>query len=251
MGTTAVLAALFYAILSAHVQLWGQTAETELFANLFRIMAVWLLVVLLKRQKPAWHFVGVGLLAAGAFLYKAVYLSPVVMCAAGLGLTWWQNRAEMGAGRLFWRRAIWAAGGFWGGITAVVAYFAALGLLPRLLQVFTLVQTYSGRSSGLNEAFVSDGLRLLLYPLLPLWGLAINNAILLILSLAGFVLLLKKRPWRQGLLFLLPLWYALSFVEAGLKLELFAHYYLLIVPALALLAAWFLCKLYADVEAGK
>lgn len=245
---TAVLAALFYAILSAHVQLWGQTAETELFANLFRITAVWLLVVLLKRQKPAWHFAGVGLLAAAAFLYKAVYLSPMVMCAAGLGLIWWQNRAEVGAGRLFWRRAIWAAGGFWAGVTAVAAYFAALGLLPRLLQVFTLVQAYSERSSGLNEAVVSDGLRILLYPLLPLWGLAVNNAVLLIFSLAGFVLIVRQRPWRPGLLALLPLWYVLSFVEAGLKLDLFAHYYLLVVPALALLAAWFLRKLYFDVR---
>lgn len=247
---TAVLAALFYAILSAHLQLWGQTAETELFANFFRITAVWLLVVLLKRQKPAWQFIGVGLLAAGAFLYKAVYLSPVALCAVALLLVWWQTRQQPQAGWLFWQRAVWSGSGFVLGITAVTAYFAALGLLPRLWQVFTLVQAYGGRSSGLNEEVVTGAVRIFLYPLLPLWGLAINNAALLLLSLAGFLLILLKRPWRNGLLFLLPIWYLLSFVEAGLKLELFAHYYLLIVPALSLMAAWFLRKVYKDLKAA-
>lgn len=248
-GGTAVLAALFYAILSAHLQLWGQTAETELFANLFRITAVWLLVVLLKRQKPAWQFVGVGILAAGAFLYKAVYLSPVAMCAAALLLIWWQTGHRPGAGRLFWQRAVWSGTGFVMGITAVAAYFAVQGLLPRLWQVFTLVQEYSDRSSGLNEELVTGFMRIMLYPLLPLWGLAVNNAVLLLFSLAGLLLVLLKRPWRKRLLFLLPVWYLLSFIEAGLKLELFAHYYLLIVPALSLLAAWFLRKLYQDLQA--
>ena len=248
---TAVLAALFYAILSAHLQLWGQTAETELFANLPRITAVWLLVVLLKRQKPAWQFAGVGLLAVAAFLYKAVYLSPVAMCAGALVLDWWQTRQKAFAGRLFWQRTVWSASGFVLGLAAAAIYFSALGLLPRLLQIFTLVQAYSERSSGLNEAVVSNGVRFLLYPLLPLWGLAVNNAVLLLFSLAGFLLILLRRPWREGLLFLLPVWYVLSFVEAGLKLELFAHYYLLIVPALSLLAAWFLRKLHEDVSAWR
>ena len=247
-GGTAVLAALFYAILSAHLQLWGQTAETELFANLWRITAVWLLVFLLKREKPAWQFVGVGLLAAAAFLYKAVYLSPVAICAVGLLLVWWQTRRQPGAGRLFWQRAVWSGGGFVLGITAVAAYFGAQGLLPRLWQVFTLVGAYSDRSSGLNEEVVTGAVRILLYPLLPLWALAVNNAALLLFSLAGFLLLILKRPWRKGLLFLLPVWYLLSFIEAGLKLELFAHYYLLIVPTLSLLAAWFLRKLYRDLS---
>ncbi|MCA9943416.1 MAG: glycosyltransferase family 39 protein [Anaerolineales bacterium] len=251
-GGTAVLAALIYAILSAHLQLWGQTAETELFANLFRITAVWLLVVLLKRQKPAWQFVGVGLLAAAAFLFKAVYLSPVAICALALLLGWWQTRQQAGAGRLFWQRALWSGAGFVLGITAVAAYFAVLGLLPRLWQVFTLVGAYGERSTGLNEEVATGAVRFLLYPLLPLWGLAVNNAALLLFSLAGFLLLLLKRPWRLGLLVLLPVWFVLSFVEAGLKLELFAHYYLLIVPALSLLAAWFLRKLYQDlVGAGR
>ena len=249
---TAVLTTLFYAVLSAHLQLWGQTAETELFANLFRITAVWLLVVLLKRDNPAWMFVGVGLLAAMAFLYKAIYLSPVVMCAVALLFGWWSTRQEPSAKQLFFQRAGWSASGFILGVTAVASYFAALGLWPRLLQVFTLVQSYGGRSSGLNEAYASGAIRVLLYPLLPLWGLAVNNAVLLIFSLAGLVLLLIRRPWKKGLLYLLPVWYLLSFIEAALKLELFAHYYLLIVPALSLLAAWFLRRLYKDLLlAGK
>jgi hypothetical protein len=167
-------------------------------------------------------------------------------------LVWWQTRQQPQSARLFWQRALWSGAGFVLGITVIIVYFAAQGLLPRLWQVFTLVGDYSDRSSGLNEEVVTGVVRILLYPLLPLWGLAVNNALLLLFSLAGFLLLLLNRPWRNGLLFLLPIWYLLSFVEAGLKLELFAHYYLLIVPALSLLAAWFLRKLHQDlVAAGK
>ena len=93
---TALLAALFYAILSAHLQLWGQTAETELFANFFRITAVWLLIFLLKREKPAWQFGGVGLLAAAAFLYKPVFLSPLAVAGLALLITGLRQRPRKG-----------------------------------------------------------------------------------------------------------------------------------------------------------
>jgi hypothetical protein len=42
---------------------------------------------------------------------------------------------------------------------------------------------------------------------------------------------------------ILPLWLALSWVEAGIGLKLYLHYYLLIVPPLSLSAAWLLARL--------
>jgi len=39
-------------------------------------------------------------------------------------------------------------------------------------------------------------------------------------------------------------WYALSFVESNVGSNLYLHYYLLIVPPLSLLAAWFLAQSY-------
>ncbi|MCP4417854.1 MAG: hypothetical protein GY805_14615 [Chloroflexi bacterium] len=247
---TAVLAALFYAILSAHLQLWGQTAETELFANLFRITAVWLLVVLLKRQKPAWHFVGVGLLAAMTFLYKLVYLSPLVLAGMALLTVWVRQRKEQGASQHLWRRIGWVATGFVVGLLPVAFYFASYGLWDRLLLLFTLGQSY-GADTSLNPEIASGAARWLLYPLLPLFGLGVNNAALLMFSLAGWLLILRQATLRHSPLMWLILWYLLSFFEAGINLELFAHYYLLIVPPLAILAAWFLVKLYRDVRVAR
>ncbi len=247
---TAVLAALFYAILSAHLQLWGQTAETELFANLFRITAVWLLVVLLKRPKPVWQFVGVGVLAAIAFLYKPVYLSPLALAGLALLITWFRKRGKNNAWQWFWLRGVWLTIGVGIGLLPVALYFASQGLWDRLLLVFTLGQSY-GADTSLNPEVASGAVRWLMYPLLPLFGLGINNAALLMMSLAGGFLVVRRRAYRRSLLVWLLLWFLLSFVEAGINLELFAHYYLLIVPPLAILASWFLCQLYRDVVAAK
>ncbi len=247
---TAVLAALFYAILSAHLQLWGQTAETELFANLFRITAVWLLVILLKRQKPAWQFVGVGLLAAIAFLYKPIYLSPLALAGLALLLTWFRKRSEIGSWRWFWQRGGWLTVGFMGGLLPDVLYFASQGVWDRLLLVFTLGQSY-GADTSLSPEIASGAIRWLLLPLLPLFGLGVNNAALLMFSLAGGLLIFRNKALRRSPLLWLLLWYLLSFITAGINLELFAHYYLLIVPPLAILAAWFLRKLHQDLLVAK
>jgi hypothetical protein len=45
-----LLAAGFYGLLSSQVWLWGQTAETELFANLWRVTAVYNLLLLLQKR---------------------------------------------------------------------------------------------------------------------------------------------------------------------------------------------------------
>ena len=247
---TAVLAALFYAILSAHLQLWGQTAETELFANLFRITAVWLLVVLLKHQRLAWQFGGVGLLAAAAFLYKPLFVSSLGLAGVALLITWLRKRREENAWRWLWSRGGWLGAGFIGGLLPVAAYFASQGLWDRLLLVFTLGQSY-GVDNALNPEVASGLVRWLLYPLLPLFGLALNNAALLMFSLAAALLIGRNLSLRRSPLLWLVFWYLLSFVEAGINLELFAHYYLLIVPPLAILAAWFLRKLHRDLLAAK
>lgn len=247
---TSALAALFYAILSAHLQLWGQTAETELFANLFRITAVWLLVLLLKRDRPAWQFVGVGLLSAITFLYKPVYLSSLALAGLALLVTWFRRRSEIRAWPWFWQRGSWLAIGFISGLLPVVLYFASQGLWDRLLLVFTLGQSY-GADTALDPEVASGAVRWLLYPLLPLFGLGVNNAALLMFSLAGGLLILRNEALRRSPLLWLLIWYLLSFVAAGINLELFAHYYLLIVPPLTILAAWFLRKLYRDLGAAK
>src|SRR6185503_14699088 len=100
-----LLAAVFYAILSAHLWLWGNSAQIELFANLPRI-AAFLVLVYLTRSYPlntpsaaAWKFVFIGFLSAGAFLFKAIYLSPLVLAGAVLLIELWPNRTMVGAWR--------------------------------------------------------------------------------------------------------------------------------------------------------
>jgi hypothetical protein len=92
----------------------------------------------------------------------------------------------------------------------------------------------------------------LLYPLL---GLAINNVALLLLSLFGLVAVMIGQVGRSQaetakqlfVSFSIGVWYILSFLEAGISRVLFLHYYLLIVPPLACLAAWLLSKIHRVV----
>jgi hypothetical protein len=92
----------------------------------------------------------------------------------------------------------------------------------------------------------------LLYPLI---GLASNNVALLVFSLTGlfFALWEKYRKYSFGFkittpAFYLAIWYVLSFIEAAANRVFFPHYYLLIVPPLALLAGWFLNEIYSRIK---
>lgn len=246
--SAALLAAVFYAVMSAQVQMWGLTAETELFANLPRMTAVYLLIYLLQKKAAAWRFLFVGLFAAAAFLFKAIYLSPLALAGFVFLIEFWRQHQEAGAFKLMIKRGLWLGIGFIAGLLPVVLYFMAQGLWARLLLVFTLAQSY-GAGSAINPQAIPVLGQWILYPLLPLYGLSFNNAALLLLSMAGFALILLNKKYRTTMLLYLALWYLLSFVEAGLNLELFAHYYLLIVPAMALLASWFVLKLYQDLKA--
>lgn len=247
--TTGLLAAIFYAILSSHVFLFGSTAEIELFANLPRLAAVLVLLHLITKPAATWKFVFVGLLSAAAFLFKAIYLSPLAMAGLVLLADLWRTRTMPGAWRTTVMRGFWVGLGFIAGLFPVVAYFGLLGLLPRFLLVFTLGQGYVGfrQSASMAQQY---------WPLYPLLGLAINNAALLIFSLAGMVAAITGQLWRSrarrseaaATIFLIAVWYILSFVEAGITRVLFLHYYLLTLPPLTLLAAWFLLKLYRDVR---
>jgi hypothetical protein len=246
---TGALAAIIYSILASHVYMWGATAEIELFANLPRIAAILVLMRLMIRRAPAWKFVFVGMLSAAAFLFKAVYLSPLAMAGFMLLIQLWQTRATAGMWRANIMRALWIGAGFGAGLFPVVAYLGLLGLLPRFCLVFTIGQRYINFRST-----ASVGPQYwLLYPFL---GLALNNAALLTFSLAGLVMMLisklpkyhSQRSEESSTAFYVAVWYILSFVEAGISRGFFLHYYLLIVPPLALLAAWLLLKVYRDVK---
>jgi len=249
-----LLAAFFYTLLTAQIGLFGATGQRELFANLPRIAALLVLMHLVLRAGPAWQFIFVGLLSAAAFLFKATYLSPLALAGFVLLVTWWADRtpvlSEAEGSATTWRvtmvRGVWVGAGFLLGILFVAGYFWLVGLLPRLLTVFSFGTNYI---RVINSIPTIGEQTWLLYFLFPLIGLALNNAVLLMLSLGGCLLILVNRGLRNALPFSsLVVWYGLSFVEAGINRRFFTHYYLLIVPPLVLLAAWFILTLYHDLQ---
>jgi 4-amino-4-deoxy-L-arabinose transferase-like glycosyltransferase len=227
---TGALAAAFYSILTSHIYMWGTTAEIELFANLPHIATLLVLMCLMTRHTAAWKFVFAGLLSAFTFLFKAVYFSPLAMAGLVLLIELWQTRATADAWRATLVRGLWLGVGFIAGLLPVVTYFGILGLLPRLLLVFTLGLGYVNHSAAL--VCLQDRL------LFPLFGLAINNAVLLIFSLAGLLMVAlnklqeyhSERHERPTTLFYVAVWYILSYIEASIARIPFLHYYLLIVP---------------------
>ncbi len=241
------LAAGFYAILTSSVWMFGTSAEIELFANLPRIAAVFVLLYLVVRHSAPRKFVWVGLLCAASFLFKAVYLSPLAMAGGVLLIEWWQTRRLPEAWRTLVQRSAWTGVGAAIGLAPVVVYFGLLGLLPRLMLVFTLGLGYVGYRSATSAAYW------IFYPPIVL---TTNNVLLLIFGLAGFAAALVgqfRRPRLQpgqtvstGVY--IAMWLVLSLVEASVSQGLFPHYYLLMTPPLALLAAWFLLRMYAGFK---
>ena len=240
--TAASLAAVFYAVLSSHIWLFGSTAQAELFANLPRIAAILIMLHLTKRNAAAWQFALVGLLSAAAFMFRAVYLSSLAVAGFVL-LTELCRRPKMpGVWRTVITRGLWISLGFTSGLLAVGVYFAALGLLPRLLLVFTLGQRYIAS----EDVVRATGKYWLFFPFI---GLLRNNVVLLVCSLGGLAAALlsgfqSRRTRKTARIFSIAVWYVLSFIESNVGCNLFLHYYLLIVPPLSLLAAWFLAWFY-------
>jgi hypothetical protein len=231
---TSWLAVIFFLLLTSDYALEGYSTEIEQFVNLPRIGATLLLITLLSRNAKDWQFVWMGLIGAVCLLFKAVYVSPLALTGLALLAQFWARRNEPDAAGRLVRRILWLGGGLLLGLLPVVVYFGALGLLPRLGLVFTIGQRHV-------SAAVVNPLFILLF---PITGLTIANLPLLILGLSGGLLMpldksLPTLPKR-----LIPLWFLLSFVEAGISRNAFPHYYLLITPSLSLLAAWLVTQLY-------
>jgi len=245
--STGLLAAFLYIVLSSHVGLFGSSAEIELFANLPRTAAVLITMHLTTQSGTVWKFLFVGLLSAIAVLYKGVYLSPLALACFVLLVELWRNRAAANMWQVVVKRGLWVGAGFAVGLLSVVVYFSLLGLLPRFLLVFTLGQKY------VNYQIAASPLSQY-WPLLPFIGLARSNGVLLLFSLGGLLSSLgdlrkyRSRRDKAPTVFYVSVWYILSCLEASVTRIYYLHYYLLVIPPLALLAAWFLLKAYRTVK---
>jgi 4-amino-4-deoxy-L-arabinose transferase-like glycosyltransferase len=237
-----ILAAIIYTVLSTDVLMLGTTAEIELFANLPRTAGILLVIHLLKNKSQSWKYLFLGIIAGISFLFKAVYLSTLAVAGCLLLINYWSNR-EQTPGKQLISRSIWIGLGLGVALIPVALYFNTLGLLPRLLLVFSLGNYYVS-----YRADFAPDLTALFYPLM---GLTFNNVAIMGLCIAGLFGIFRQTFKSQvgGVsLFSIPLWFIFSYIEAGASLTFFTHYFLLLIPTASLASAWLLDRLYLHLK---
>lgn len=237
-----LLAALAAAFLFATWELSAFSGRTELFVVLPQAAAVLLLFGRRSTAAERGRFLAIGLLAGAAFLFKANYvLAPLGL--AGLALLW------DGATGQGWKTAVshgvWLVVGFITAVLPVFLYFAAMELLDRFLLVFQIGEKYL--TARQHPLFTGPEHRLLV----PLAVLARSNALLLLAAIAGLLFLPLTRRTRSrqenGRFLLLAAWLGLTLIETNVSRSYLQHYYVMFIPTVALLAAWFIDRLARDI----
>jgi hypothetical protein len=238
---TGILAAILLSVLSIDEAFVGSAAKLEQFANLPRIAAILVLIKLMDNRSAPWKYLFVGLLSAIAFLYKAVYFSPLAIGGIVLVGDYLSHRGTPGKAKAVLVRGLWMSVGFISGLLPALIYFGYSGLLPRFLQVFTMGQKYI-------HVLTNDS-PVILAILFPLFWLVFRNTFLTIYFLGGIYFLFRHRnnKYRKYLLIAL-LWFALSYIEAIASLTGLFHYYIPLLPPLAIFTAWFLIDLSRNIR---
>lgn len=235
-----LLGAVFFILVSSQLLLKGTTVETEHFANLPLTAGAFLAIVLLRNKASAWQFVWVGLIGALCILYKPVYIAPLVIAGTSVLAEAWLQRSQTHALRTAFLRLAWMSVGLLVPLAIVAAYFASLGLWDRLMLVFKIGFLYMQGGGMLGWLPPPFGF--------PVFWMGVNNAALLIFGLAGTYRCLRRaiplRNTEQLPNLMLGFWLIISFAEAGLRRGGWHQYALLVVPSLALMAAYEITAAY-------
>lgn len=230
---TGSLGAFFYILGSSQHYLAGSTAEMEHFANLPMIASVYVFLVLLKRKSQPLQFFWVGALTALGILYKVIFIAPLAAIGVSLLLGAWLERKQDGSVKELTSRLAAMALGLALPLALTGAYFASLGLWDRLMLVFTLGFNYAGDQSLIVPFPKPFGF--------PLFVLAMNNIVMLVLGLFGAFRLVRRslplRPTENPANLTLVLWLFFSLILAGFRGGGYQHYVLIVIPPLALTAA--------------
>lgn len=252
LGTkkTGFLAAVFFAILSSHVLLQGTIAEIELFANLPITAAILVGIDLIIGRANSWKFVLIGVLCAVAFLFKPIYVSPIAVTIFMVFINAWLKRQCDHAWKTAVYRTQWIGIGFLAIMFLVFGLFAKLDLTSRLLMVFTMGRSHVDQLTA-DVFFMS----IIAFPIIIL---AINNVIILLLSIGGVIRILRsvRKNFREDHVFAfvgfgIILWYILSIVSAGISRRLWLHYSIIVIPPLAILAAWEIGQIHKKLMAQR
>ncbi len=235
-----IVGSIFFILVSSQILLKGTTVETEHFANLPLTAGVYLAIVLLRKKAPAWQFIWVGFVGAVCILYKITFIAPLAVAGISILIEAWLERNQTKPWKTAFLRLVWMSSGLLIPLAAVAAYFASQGLWDRLLLVFKIGFGYvegGGMLSWLPPPFG-----------FPLFWMGVNNAALLIFGLLGTYRCARRaiplRNNEQLTDLMLVLWLIVSFAEAGLRWGGWHHYALLVVPPLALMAAFEITAAY-------
>ena len=232
---TGKLGSIFFILVTSQIWVTGMTVEMEHFANLPLIAQMFLAIVLLRKQAPAWKFIWVGLLGAICVLYKVTFLAPSFVAGLSIILMAWIARKDAGVWKTMLFRLIWMAIGFILPLALVAGYFASLGLWDRFMLVFRFGFNYFGDAKQMGASDLPRPFGF------PLFWLSVNNIALLIFGLIASYRLVRRSIRLRNINDLtdvtLVLWLIVSMALAGLRGGGFPHYVLPIVPPLALLGA--------------
>lgn len=237
-----LLSAIFFAFLSSNVFLGGTAARAELFANLPITAAILLTIELTLGGSKNWKFAVIGVMSTIAFLYKPGFLFPLIVAVLIIVANAWLTREREGSWRTVTLRIVFIVSGFMASILCVLGYFASQGLLSRFLLVFVFGQNYLDK--------LGDPLPISFIALAPLYILAINNILLFVLGMAGsirlFRLILKKNRMDNHFTLVgisLIFWFVFSISAAGITRKSWPYYSIIVVPPLAIIAAWEISQL--------
>ena len=208
-----------FTVLSLSPTLLGMSAKAEHFVLLFSVIGLWLAIS--SSDMPKGRILLSGLMMGCAFLMKQHALFHILFGAIVMVLPIQKQRA----GKKVERLALYCLGVLTPFLITLVIYFFSGGMKDFLFWTFQYASAYASQNS------LQTGLPLLelqatnlLHSALPLWGL----------SLFGFLVLLFRplEGWKRSFVFL---YFLCSFFSIFPGLVFRPHYFLLILPASALL----------------
>jgi hypothetical protein len=220
---TALLAAAFYALLSLSQSVLGIFAHATHLVVLFSLAGITLLERSLKKQQTPMIFMG-GICFGLAFLMKQ---HAAVMIPFSLAFQIWpQNK---GTKKVFLRHCCIFLTGASAPYVVVALWLFNAGVFDRFW--FWTVQYAREYATGLS---ITDGLNefarqftAIVKPNLPIW----------LLAGAGIITLWVKKRTRDDKVFIIG-YLAVSFVMVSPGLYFREHYFVMILPAVALLSAY-------------
>ena len=196
-----------------------QAANTELFMNLPVVAALWLCARLWVRERlPRGEAVAMGLLVGMAMLIRPQAAAAFVPIGVAL----------------FRRKAGWRSMALVGG-AAVLPALGLLGWLYRAdaiadLRTSLAYASYYTRSLPFEVKLANGTLKTLFFLAIDV-GLVIPAVVLMTRGRSRDLL------WRQGAGCLLVSWLLASFVAVGMGGRFYPHYFIQVLPPLAIMAA--------------